>query len=258
MPRKATDYSGILRNDLELMRWGDSASLPSLRELALDYGCSAVTIKRAVDVLVSEGRLISIHGKGIFRPGGKVLSRARRGKMIGAIMLGGVSTDALLELKEGYLASGWLLSVYDATADSQSPEREKAFLLRADQEGYAGVMLYATPTKPINTRLFARLRVGGMKVAHMSPYMDDMEKETYFVLDYGLAARRAVELAAKRGYRRVVYVAGLEGMPPFRRIQFDAVQTAAGAAGIGVDVLDAKDIAGISGTDDRVFLVSYD
>ena len=55
-----------LRAALNSGEWGPGDRLPTERELAAEYGCSLITVRRALDELVREGRLERTRGRGTF------------------------------------------------------------------------------------------------------------------------------------------------------------------------------------------------
>jgi GntR family transcriptional regulator len=55
-----------LRAALDLGEWRPNDRLPTERELAAEYGCSLITVRRALDELVREGRLQRTRGRGTF------------------------------------------------------------------------------------------------------------------------------------------------------------------------------------------------
>lgn len=55
-----------LREALDAGEWTEAEQLPTERELAADYGCSLITVRRALDELVREGRLERTRGRGTF------------------------------------------------------------------------------------------------------------------------------------------------------------------------------------------------
>jgi GntR family transcriptional regulator len=55
-----------LRGSLDTGRWAPGHQLPTERDLAADYGCSLITIRRALDELVREGRIERTRGRGTF------------------------------------------------------------------------------------------------------------------------------------------------------------------------------------------------
>ena len=55
-----------LLGSLESGRWPAGQQLPTERELAAHYGCSLITVRRALDELVREGRIERTRGRGTF------------------------------------------------------------------------------------------------------------------------------------------------------------------------------------------------
>jgi len=51
---------------LDAREWRDGDRLPAERELAMTYGCSLITVRRALDELAREGRLERTRGRGTF------------------------------------------------------------------------------------------------------------------------------------------------------------------------------------------------
>src|SRR5438105_3357620 len=55
-----------LRVALDNGEWGPDEQLPTERELAAQYGCSLITVRRALDELTREHRLERTRGRGTF------------------------------------------------------------------------------------------------------------------------------------------------------------------------------------------------
>src|SRR5438128_4434405 len=55
-----------LRASLDAGEWGPDEQLPTERELAGRYGCSLITVRRALDELSREHRLERTRGRGTF------------------------------------------------------------------------------------------------------------------------------------------------------------------------------------------------
>jgi GntR family transcriptional regulator len=55
-----------LRDSLDSGRWQPGRQLPTERDLAAHYGCSLITVRRALDELVREGRIERTRGRGTF------------------------------------------------------------------------------------------------------------------------------------------------------------------------------------------------
>lgn len=212
-----------LRNDLQTGQYDKSGRIPSFRNLAKRYECSLGSIKSAVDRLQRERLLYSIHGKGTFIVGvAPCGAHIKRNRVIGAIVLDDGAGLEFERQKEMFLNLGWFLAVYNASDDHQAPERERNFLRMAEAEGFTAIIMVATPLEPLNTSFFMKLRIEGMKIAHLSPYKDDMSSETYFSPDWRAAGRLAASEAAMRGYQQIVYVYSGKLMP-FKQLQLEGI-----------------------------------
>src|SRR6476469_9263576 len=55
-----------LRASLDAGRWHPGDKLPTERELAAHYGCSLITVRRALSELSREGRIERTRGRGTF------------------------------------------------------------------------------------------------------------------------------------------------------------------------------------------------
>jgi GntR family transcriptional regulator len=55
-----------LLGSLDAGRWREGDQLPTERDLASHYGCSLITVRRALDELVREGRIERTRGRGTF------------------------------------------------------------------------------------------------------------------------------------------------------------------------------------------------
>jgi len=179
--------------------------LPTFRELAVRYACSPATVKRMVDQLQLEGLLRTVRGAGTFVTARHAVNERPRRRQIAAIVLDDQSQAELARLKEAYLPLGWMFSIYNASVDAQSPEREEKFLKLVLAQDFEAVILEATPIAPTNADLFLQLRHHGTKVIHVSPYCDRMSAECYFMPDFFLAGQQGVLQLAAAGYRSVVF-----------------------------------------------------
>lgn len=55
-----------LRAALELGHWPSGSQLPTEKQLGEQYGCSLITVRRALDELARERRIVRVRGKGTF------------------------------------------------------------------------------------------------------------------------------------------------------------------------------------------------
>ena len=196
----------MIREDIADKRIVKNGKLPTLRELAAHYKCGATTVKRAFDELAKNGIIRVVRGKGNFVLDSHESYYHKRTKSIGAILLNGVFMSELAAVRDRYLNEGWLFSIYDATLDHQSPEKERLFLQNAAQHNFASVIISASPIEPVNTELFMQLRADGCKVIHISPYIEDMSEECYFMHDQSQFAELAVWKIAAAGYKNIIYI----------------------------------------------------
>ena len=98
-----------------------------------------------------------------------------------------------------------MFSIYRSTPDAQSPERERSFLRKAQELAFSAIVIEASPIAPVNTDFFRRMRSDGMKVIHLSPYIDDMSAECAFLPDFRSAGLLAAVKAALAGYESITF-----------------------------------------------------
>lgn len=208
-----------IRRDIASGSIVNSGRLPTLRKLAEHYRCGAATVKRAFDVLEKEGLLRVVRGQGNFVIGDTDLPLQKKSRIIGAILSNGEFMSELTAAKENYLRSGWLFSIYDSSANRQSPEMEKLFLKSAGAENFSAFIVSASPREPVNRELFMQLRSKGSKVIHISNYIDDMSDESFFLCDYRQAAELAVWKIAVAGYKKILFVNREQTAPHVQLVQ---------------------------------------
>ncbi len=199
-------YGEMLRQDIDEARFNPGAPLPSFRELAGRYSCSVATVKRMVDTLQDEGLLVTVAGKGTFFASASPVPRRPQNNIIGVVTVHNRWQECFAQYRGEWLAKGWLFAIYDAFFDRQAPNQEREFLLRAQAEGFRSVVMVPSPFAADNTALFKRLRLEGIKIAHLTPDLADLEHETFFLLDHAAAGREAVRQARARGYRHAAFV----------------------------------------------------
>ena len=203
----------IIRNDIANNTIVDDGKLPTLRQLAARYQCGTTSVKRAFDTLENDGIIRVVRGRGNFVIGHKNSPKQKKSKLIGTILLNGSFMSELAAVRDEYLEQGWIFSMYDASFDRQSPEKEKLFLKNAMKQNFSSFIITASPIEPVNTELFMQLRANGCKVIHISPYKKDMSDECFFCTDHAHAAGLAVWKIAAAGYKNILYI-GRENTAP--------------------------------------------
>lgn len=220
-----------IRRDMDSGEIVSNGKLPTLRQLAEHYQCGITTVKRAFDALEKEGRLCVVRGQGNFVVGSADMTLPKKSRIIGAILSNGEFMSELTAVKEEYLHSGWVFSIYDSSVNRQSPAMEKLFLTSAGAENFSAFIVSASPREPVNKELFMQLRSKGSKIIHISSYIDDMSDESYFLPDYRQAAELAVWKIAVAGYRKFIFVNREQTAPHVRQVQ-SGVDNVIGDAGL--------------------------
>lgn len=59
----------LIRQRIRDGEWAPRTAIPSLRDLTEDYGLAMATVQKAIGVLVAEGTLITVKGRGTFVSG---------------------------------------------------------------------------------------------------------------------------------------------------------------------------------------------
>ncbi|MGF0038002.1 GntR family transcriptional regulator [Victivallis vadensis] len=221
-----------IAEELKEGRWGKEGKLPSFRKLAQHYSCSLTVVQQAIRILDEEGCLRTFQGKGTYWTNGKIHPSFHRNRIIGVTYLSGCFKIELETLKEEWLNAGWFLAGYNADIHRQNPVREREFVLQARHEHFSAMVMLATPLAPGNAPLFARMRLEGMKIAHLVPYQETMEHESYFCSDYAAAGRLAAAQIARCGYTRLILFR--EGASADRNLNYRGVLEMGEALGLEI------------------------
>ena len=202
-----------IREEIDSGEFGDDSRLPSIRVFSAKYNASPASVKRAMDELQRDGVVVSVHGKGVFIGGSPVNRRRLGSKIIGAILITDRDRVAIEKVKSESLEDGWLFAVYDADTDLQSPEKEKLFLSKAEEQGFAGIAMIPTPRSPLNSDLYRRLRLLGIKLVMLASYKSDMSEDCCCVFDHVAAVDLASTHALDSGFETVAYLGCPLGIP---------------------------------------------
>ena len=211
MARK--DILQLFRQEIDNGTIVNDSLIPTFRQLGERYSCSAATVKRMVDQLESHGILHTIRGRGTFVAGAEITPKRNYKQIIGCIVLDDQFKTELERVKDDYLMQKCFFSIYNASADAQSPEREKRFLELANEQEFCAIIMEATPVEPVNTALFKRMRFDGMKIIHLSPYLDDMSDECFSMPDFYAAGQLGIVKCEVKQYRNLVFLRGNERAP---------------------------------------------
>jgi len=184
--------------------------IPTEQRLAEEFGCSRGTVRRALDVLVTEGLIRRRQGSGHFvaRP-----HDTSREALFGLIVPNILNAEILrlaqiLTVQAGHRGFRVVLCV-----TSESPQVEQEFVHELRRLKVSGVIKFPTlPELPgFEAEIRSRLRSQGTPCVVVNDFWSDVKGDHLVAFD----ERAAVELAAEHliglGHRRVGWVDGSDG-----------------------------------------------
>ena len=205
-------------------QWGSGQRIPPERQLEKEFGCSRLTVARALVPLVADGMIERFRGRGSFvakRGGGRAAAglerRGRRlattrGNVVKYISPGqvpGVQSsrdDVLAGLHEVLDAAGYHVSIdfYSDLAEHLN------CLAKADDLQIAGLVVWPSPDER-TVEAVRRLVGSGVPVVLIDTYLPELDCD-YVVTDNITGAATMVHFLAELGHRQIGYV-----MPDERR-----------------------------------------
>ncbi len=207
----------LLLQQIESGELGPGDMLPSLRQLCREHAVSLITVRRALQELVSEGRLQSQQGIGTF-----VTDRVRHAR-IALVFLGFYdqewrrNSSIFGDLIGGVATVAWereaLLSV--ARVD---PGRRVADVLASivDERFFDGLLIRVLPD--ITEADLAPVLSAGMPYVVIKRYIPDREINCVVNDDVSAAYRAALHLI-EHGYRRIAFLCPLNATVGRDRLQ---------------------------------------
>lgn len=186
-------YLKMLREDLARGYFGAAPGilLPTIPELARHYRCSVSSIRQAMEVLKSEGRLHAVAGKGSFIGPAPAPAAAGRPRLLAAVG-SAAFTVSWREARAALVRRGWL------PADCPDGIDSGVFLELAAKNRFAGALLAVAPEGEALKSL-AAWRGRGLKIAHVWPGAAEFPAESSFDCDWNAAGFLGVAAAFRRG-----------------------------------------------------------
>jgi GntR family transcriptional regulator of arabinose operon len=202
---------------LDTGKWSVGSKLPTIKELANQYGVSAPTIGKAVELLAAEGWLTKRRGSGLYvtRPSkGLSTSGSQEVLRIGYLahdlssLLAHRALEGVARVVNNHngileLAGNWQIE----------GERRQIELMRA--RGIQGVVLYPAFTRPVNDEYLGR-EFRDFPIVVIDLYEPGM-KRPHVVFDNFSAGRDMVRYLLKRGRRDIAFIK-LDYMNLFRSV----------------------------------------
>ncbi|MFD2331630.1 GntR family transcriptional regulator [Cohnella sp. GCM10020058] len=203
-----------LLDGIQAGRWKANEALPSENELSSQFGVSRITIKKAMDLLVEEGIVYRIQGKGSFvsADGKPVLyeqqNRTNAAKPIIALVMPRVNNqytgNLLMGIEAAVQAAGAKLLFGTANDD---PEKESQLISEALEWGASGIIIYPSNCENYNEEIL-RLTLSGFPIVVIDRYIRGVE--TNCVLsDHEGGAYEAVSYLLDSGHRNIAYASAV-------------------------------------------------
>lgn len=191
-----------LRLDLDGGRF--AGRLPPEPALARELNVSRGTLRQALGLLVRQGVLHTIPGRGTFvggQPGG---SDAQQGGAVGLVLPSIVRSRAQLlvsGVEETLQQAGYAFLLATSSFD---PALEVEQIERILAQGASGLIVYIVDG-PMDLPLLRRLVADGFPVVLVDRFVPDLPADSVSVDNLG-GAFMAVQHLASQGYRRIGYV----------------------------------------------------
>lgn len=217
-PDKTKALAQTIRQAILSGEYAAGEMLPSEREFMLRHGLSRTTVRRAVDLLVEEGRVIRRAGSGSFVSGAKDMRSA-------PAIAGGIPSMSLIiptfsnplyaEMIDGIereTREHGLKLITNQSGYSQASESDQLAALADDPDIRGAIVVpIAVDASSAGARRFL---AAGKPLVYMGRWPEDAEADGVSA-DYLTSGRLAVEHLLAQGHRRIAYVEGSPHLPGF-------------------------------------------
>ncbi|MFQ3548635.1 MAG: GntR family transcriptional regulator [Armatimonadota bacterium] len=213
LPRHFQLREAIKRNSIRKgMKKGDC--IDSERDLAIKYGVSRVTVRRAISDLVDEGFLIREGRRGTFindTSNHKIWIPNSDKRLIGVLLsnIYGRFASLLLESIEEDSSKNNYSQMLGNTADIQ--ERALENIERFAREGVAGILFVPIAAEneneynEKNNFLVNQMISKGMQIVFMDRYVEGVRVDT-IITDNQDASYKATQHLINQGHRRIAFI----------------------------------------------------
>jgi len=203
LPRYYQVYQS-LKNRIESGEFPPDTSLPSERQLVVDYNVSRITIVKALDTLVNERLVRREHGRGTF-----VNTPAVQPDVTLAFVSGVMIHPSIYRVLMGAarVASerGYGLNVVGLHDDGLDTD----FALRQiESHNVAGVLTYPRPSKK-DLKLYQSLQERGIPLVMIDRYYEEIEADSV-VFEEEQASYEMTRHLIEKGHERIAFVTQYE------------------------------------------------
>lgn len=190
-----------LRQQIESGAWQPGYRLPPEVELTSQLAVSRGTVRQAMDVLVSQGLLQRIPGKGTFVSAPDVRVRSQLIGIVVPYLRDSLTTDIVRGAESVLRRSGFSLIFCHSEGDL---ELERAQLERLQREGACGLILFPISAAD-EAALLTRLIQSQMSLVLIDRRLPGLSADCVVADNHG-GAYRAVEHLLALGHRRIVCI----------------------------------------------------
>lgn len=214
MKRNHAEFKGLgsrsapiaetMRSEIADGIFGSGTKLPSLNDLCARFDVSRPTLRKAVEKLVAEGRVVVRPGAGMFVCQQSSLPAPIASRTISVMYH--FNSESLYAIQQMAMASGFLLCTYSQFDWWWDPAHERAFLEAVKAERRRALIAFCSPREPRNEDLLADLEALGTRVVHIEPYAAAHPAQSYIVPDYEHAGMMAATELMLSGCRSFAYL----------------------------------------------------
>lgn len=179
------------------------------RELCERFGVSTITAVRALNDLVAEGVLVRRRGQGTFVAAAQIPAAVRQNTTVACIVHGlhGLSGSHVSHILTGIESICSDLGYQLVLANSaESAEREEGAVLRALDNGVAGIVLYPVQGQS-HPEVFAEVRRRMVPLVMIDRYRPDVATDAVVADNTDLGYQLTLRLA-ERGHERIATLWG--------------------------------------------------
>lgn len=213
---KTSYVTSLLVERIDTERYPAGEAVPSERLLSEELGLSRTTVRRAIDNLVQDGRLIRRPGRGTFVPEKPAqTSTSGSGQRHLAVIIPTFANPYYGEMIDGMekQARSHEMRIVAGQSDYSAESESEQLLQSAADPNVCGALVVpggvGRPSR--GAREFIR---SGKAFVYVGRWPLDVPVDGVRV-DYRLAARRATQHLIDLGHERIAYVEGLPNLPGF-------------------------------------------
>ncbi|OQB20409.1 MAG: Arabinose metabolism transcriptional repressor [Firmicutes bacterium ADurb.Bin182] len=206
-----------LRKIIDENHYPDGFALETEYELAKRYSLSRQTVRHALDILASEGKIKKIKGSGTYVKRNAVLNK--KTKIIGVIVTyisQYIFPSILRGIESELTANGYSMEL---SSTSNQADKERDLLNEYINRPVDGLIIEGTKTNfpNPNIRLYRELFDIGVPYVFINGYYPELKSISHVITDDCGASKKAVEYLAQKGHTRIAGIFKSDDMQGIER-----------------------------------------